>query len=317
MPAKLTLYPTQGASRTFVFREGNDHRIGRDPLVSDVVVDDPRVSARHALVRWDRPGWSLVDLGSKNGTFVEGYRSSEARVSADSWLSFGGLLARFEEIPEGEFQRVASERPARLQTLARATEELGERLEPRTLLRRLIRSVLDLTGAERGFVLLLDASGELHSEVAAGFAASEPVDDRFAGSVGAIERVLRTGERVVSANALSDAFLGARPSVVEMGIEALACVPLFGDEKRVIGLIYVDGRVKGGVFTELDLEILEALAEHASLVAGGLHLERQIRELVGAPATVDARDVSFFDELERRIGLARMPGSAPDEISPS
>jgi GAF domain-containing protein len=88
-----------------------------------------------------------------------------------------------------------------------------------------------------------------------------------------------------------------------MGIEALACVPLRA-EGRSIGLLYVDGSKRGGAFTDLDLEILEALAEHATLVAGTMSLDRQIRELVGAPASGGARETApgFLKEFERRVG---------------
>lgn len=47
------------------------HRIGRDPW-SDLVVSEPGVSGAHALVHWDGAGWSVRDLGSTNGTRVDG-----------------------------------------------------------------------------------------------------------------------------------------------------------------------------------------------------------------------------------------------------
>jgi GAF domain-containing protein len=107
---------------------------------------------------------------------------------------------------------------------------------------------------------------------------------------------------VVTSNAKADAYLGRRPSVVEMGIETLACVPLRADEQTA-GLIYVDGRKRGGVFTDLDLEILEALSEHAAVAVAGLRLDRRIRELVGAPAPETSfASRNFFDEFERRVG---------------
>jgi len=306
MPAKLTLFPTQGTSRYFVFREGKNHFLGRDPS-SDLLLEDPRVSARHALFQWTGNDWILVDLRSKNGTFVNASRVTEIPLQNEDWVSFGGLLARFERISENEVKQLLSERASRLQTFVEARRDLDGGLDPGVLLRRLIQSVLELTGAERGFVLLVKPSGDLEAEVAAGFPAFEQLDDRFQGSFGAIEKVLKTAESVVSSNAKADAFLGKRRSVIELGIGALACVPL-KSEGRVIGLIYVDGRKSGGVFTELDLEILEALADHAALVVGSLNLERQIRELVGEPAvTVPAGNRSFLDELESKVGnIARL-----------
>ena len=143
----------------------------------------------------------------------------------------------------------------------------------------------------------------MRAEVVAGFCDAAPFSGSFDGSFGAIERVMRTGRPVITASAIDDAWLGKRRSVLEMGIEALACVPLRA-EGRPIGLLYVDGSKRGGAFTDLDLEILEALAEHATLVAGTLSLDRQIRELIGAPASGSTRasGSGFLEEFERRVG---------------
>jgi GAF domain-containing protein len=86
----------------------------------------------------------------------------------------------------------------------------------------------------------------------------------------------------------------------------------------VIGLIYVDGRKRGGGFTDLDLEILEALADQAALVVATAKIERQIRELLGEPSLDGQR---FFEALERQVGeIARKlkdEREMADQIAPS
>src|SRR5215469_10373303 len=57
---------------------GRSYYIGRDPQ-SDIVVNDSRVSWRHALFRLDGSNWLLEDVGSTNGTFQD--RSRVQRVS--------------------------------------------------------------------------------------------------------------------------------------------------------------------------------------------------------------------------------------------
>lgn len=310
MAAKLTLFPSRGASRHFVLRDGESRRIGRDPGASDLVLDDPRVSARHARLDWTGAGWSLADLGSKNGTLIAGSPAEGALLRDEDWVSFGGLLARFELVSEADVARLESERTRRLQTSVEITQELARERDPRALLQRLLQSVLSLTGAERGFVLLFGPGGSLEAEVASGFSAGA-LDERFEGSFGAIERALETGESVVVSDAVSDAFLGRRPSVLELGIRTLACVPLRAED-RVIGLVYVDGRKRGGVFTELDLEILEALCGNVSLVLSTLRIDREIRELLGAAPESRAEDRRFLEALERRVlDLARNAPSVP------
>jgi pSer/pThr/pTyr-binding forkhead associated (FHA) protein len=300
MPGKLTLYPSEGVSRHFVIGEDRSHRIGRDPS-SDILLEDPRVSAVHAVIRRSGSEWLLADSGSKNGTFVNAARIIEASVRDGDWLSLGGLLARFELVSEEQVANLGRERERRVQTFSEARRILEANREPGTLLVKLLDSVLELTGAERGCLLLFTPEGGLSAEVVSGFAGAGPLDDRFNGSFGAIERALSTGRSVVTADARADAYLGGRRSVLELGIEALACVPLKAEEKAV-GLIYVDGRKRGGTFTDLDLETLEALADYAAVTAGSLHLDRQIRQLVGAvPSGSSAAGPTFLEDFERRI----------------
>jgi hypothetical protein len=309
VPAKLTLYPSEGVSRHFVLREEGEHAVGREPGC-EVLLEDSRVSALHARLCFSGEDWILSDLGSKNGTFVNAFRVTKASLGDEDWVSFGGLLARFETVSEQEVELLRSERGRRLQTFSEARRILEQNREPHDLLRSLLGSVLDLTGAERGFLLLFGPEGEVQAEVLGGFGEAESSKESFNGSVGAIERTLRTGRPVVTSNAKMDAFLGKRPSVLEAGIESLACVPL-RTEGVVTGLIYVDGRRKGGSFTDLDLEILEALADHAALAAGSLQLDRQIRELIGAPSPEPAEGMPFLEEFERRVGeIARRLSSS-------
>ena len=311
MAAKLTLYPARGTSRHFVLREGESRLVGRDPAGNDLVFDDPRVSARHARIEWTGRGWSLHDVGSKNGTFRSGAPAAGDPLVDEDWISFGGLLARFELVSDEELHALESDRARRLQTSVEIQRDLAAEPDPRALLQRLLGSVLSVTGAERGFVLLIREDGSLEAEVASGFSVGA-LDERFELSFGAIARVLETGESVVASDAANDAFLAKRPSVLQLGIRTLACVPLSSEDRR-IGLIYVDGRREGGVFTDLDLEILEALAANVSVVLSTLRIDHEIREMLGGPAGDAGEERRFFDLLERRvaeIGVGSRAGSS-------
>ena len=136
-------------------------------------------------------------------------------------------------------------------------------------------------------------------EVAAGFAPDDLARDRFAGSAGAIQRVLEKKTSVVVSDAAADPFLSQRPSVVGMGLGALACVPM-RHEGEILGMIYVDGRERAAGFAELDLEILESLAEHAAMVVASLRLQRRIRD-AWTPVALHGGDPVLLAELQRRI----------------
>jgi len=301
MPARLSLFPNQGVGRDFIFREGKNHFVGRDPS-SDFLLADSRVSARHALFHWTGNDWLLVDLRSKNGTYVNGTRVNEIPLQSEDWLSFGGLLARFEKVSEEKIQSFLSDRAARLQSFLEVRQNLDPSLEPPVFLRRAMESALDLTGAQQGFVLFFRPGGGIPAAAAAGFPPFEQLDDRFRVNFEALDQVLETGHSVATSNARSDLARFKHHGVHESGIAAIASAPM-KSEDGIVGIVQVAGRRQGGVFTELDLELLEALADHSAVFARGLKTEIPIRELIGAssPALDRMGSKSFLEDLAERV----------------
>ncbi|MGW8883761.1 FHA domain-containing protein [Streptomyces sp. NPDC055749] len=82
---ELVLETDQGST---VMRPGRDYHVGRDPL-SDIVIDDIRVSWHHAVLRPEADHWLLEDENSTNGTYTEGRRIHESDVGPGSVIRFG------------------------------------------------------------------------------------------------------------------------------------------------------------------------------------------------------------------------------------
>jgi putative methionine-R-sulfoxide reductase with GAF domain len=293
MPAKLILYPPQRAPRFLVLQDGESLEIGRDPSCG-LVVEDARVSKRHARLRWTGSTWVLEDLGSKNGTTVGGQPAAGAALRDGDSLSLGGLPARFEQLSSGQAASIDSERLARLQTSADMRRRLGADLEPVDLLLCFLELAREVTRTERGFVVVTETAGKLRVEVAAGFTAEEVRHDRFRGSVGAVKQALETGGAVVIADVPADPRLGRRPSVMALGIGSVACVPL-RHAGKTLGVIYVDSRKPAPPFSAVDIELLEALAERTALVLAGALSARKIPQIM----TPDER--GLITQLQRRL----------------
>ena len=102
----------------------------------------------------------------------------------------------------------------------------------------------------------------------------------FSGSVGAIRRALGERRSVVANDIGLDPWLAGRASVVAAGLNALVCLPLL-DGERALGAIYADRLHPGPAITTLDLELLEAFAETASL---WIAARRTSDLLAGGPA---------------------------------
>src|ERR1035437_8449143 len=76
----------QGSDRTL--RAGPSYRVGRDPQ-SDIVVDEPRVSWQHAILRLEHDRWLLEDVGSTNGTFVGSQRVRRVEITGACQVRLG------------------------------------------------------------------------------------------------------------------------------------------------------------------------------------------------------------------------------------
>jgi len=276
MPARLILHFPSRPARVLLLPDGRETVLGRDPDC-DVVVDDDRVSRRHAVLSSDGSGWWVTDLASKNGTVVGGVPAGRGALEERSWISFGGLIARFEAV-QGTIERIEEERLRRLTTSLEVRRGLDPRVGLAELLPRVVASMLELTNAERGFLLLAGPDGDLEVVARSGLSWEDLRTEEFGGSFGAVQRALTTGSPLVSTDALSDAELGGRASIIATGIRALLCMPVHALD-RLIGVMYADSRKPGAAFTELDLEILEALASQAGLAIAVARLDEELKGL--------------------------------------
>jgi adenylate cyclase len=313
MPATVVFHLPERASRYVLLQDDARVVIGRDPAV-DLVIEDRRVSKRHAYLAADRRSgaWTLEDLGSKNGTTVNGVRINTVQLEDTHWISFGGVVAQFGVLSADAASRLQHDRVRRLLTWFDLRRRLASAPDHVDLLLRYLRGAIELTGTERGFIVLVSPTGTLEVAAMIGFGEEQAASPRFAGSVGAVERVLRTGETLVISDLQSDRDLGQRKSVLDQGLAALACVPL-GEAGRRDGVLYVDGRTRAHGLTTLDVEILEGLAEQAALAVAGHEMERRLHDLLRPSAARSDDDVSkrLLEALQSQLRSAAAGGQGP------
>jgi len=262
MQARLTAYPPDQAAITHPLDAGGTLRIGR--AVDDGLrLEHPSISRAHAELAFRDGAWRLRDLGSKNGSFVDGIQVRDAILAQACWLRLGDLYLEFTPLSEAEAAAEASGvRQRRAQVTAR-TARLDGLQHLDDLLHASLRGVVELAQCERGFVLL--SQGDRFA-VRASLAPSpaQLSAQLFSGSVGAIRRALEQRGSVVVNDIALDPWLASRESVVAAGLNAVVCLPLL-DGSRTLGAIYADRVRPGPAINTLDLELLEAFAETASL----------------------------------------------------
>ena len=141
--------------------------------------------------------------------------------------------------------------------------DLSSSLDLDTVLAKVMDRVITLMKASRGFIVLVDpGDGSLSVQMSSG---SDPEKARqFLGSKTVIERVVATGQAVVSTDAsLDDRFKGQQ-SVIMQNLRSIIAVPLV-TKGKVIGALYVDNPFRASIFEEKDKDFLQAIADLAAI----------------------------------------------------
>lgn len=282
-----------------------------------IFLDDKQVSRRHAVIQQTTAGTILKDLGSGNGTFVDGRRVLEYRLADGDLFSIGGaelryegqpappeLLApdtklgshvRFEEEVLGDVQ--ASSAGTVLETMFAAPRETVDAEQLRAAQKRLaaiyraneiIASEIDL---QQLFAQVMD---QLFSLVPANNGVIMIADQEtgvlktryehlasteaeIRVSSTIVNRAYKNGEAVLVHDAAQDARFDAAASIATGNISSALCVPLTQQGEK-LGVIYVDTRGSANAFSQNDLELMVGFA---------------------GPSAIAIKNAQYVDQLER------------------
>lgn len=153
---------------------------------------------------------------------------------------------------------------ARLYALVDVSKVINSSLDLTTVLQEVMDTIISLTGAERGFLMLANLNGGLDYRVARNMARETLEEEEFKISSTIAYRVAAQGEPVLTTNAQEDPRFTGQHSVAMYNLRSILCVPL-KVKGKVTGLIYADNRVRSGAFTHRDLNILTAFANQAAV----------------------------------------------------
>lgn len=150
----------------------------------------------------------------------------------------------------------------RLELLYRVSQTFNSSLDLHEVLNRVIDEVIEVTHAERGFLMLVESDGTLSFQTARGLDRQTIEQPKFEVSRSIAQQVAETGEAMLTMNAQSDDRLGGSKSISVLGLRSVLSVPLRLKDK-ILGVIYVDNRVQVGAFSPDDLDLLAAIASSA------------------------------------------------------
>jgi PAS domain S-box-containing protein len=187
-----------------------------------------------------------------------------------------------------------------LQALAEISSVVNSSLDLTTVLNEVMDTIIKLTGAERGFLMLKNDTGELDFRIARNVDRETLQASSFEISRSIVNRVAQSGEPVVTTNAQEDPRFGKQESVVAFNLRSILCVPL-KMKGELTGVIYADNRVRTGLFNEHDRDILVAFANQAAVAIENARLFENVKRSLDEVTRLKNLLDNVFDSINSGV----------------
>ncbi|MGB7875711.1 MAG: adenylate/guanylate cyclase domain-containing protein [Anaerolineales bacterium] len=160
--------------------------------------------------------------------------------------------------------------------LAGIGQVVNSTLELDAVLQIVMDTIVRLTRAERGFLMLRDEQKKMTIRIARNWEQESINPNEFAISRTIMDKVIEEGKPVLTTNAQEDPRFGAQESIVAYSLRSILCVPLMVKDD-LIGLIYADNRIRSGIFSENERDLLTAFANQAAVAIENARLYSSLK----------------------------------------
>ena len=141
------------------------------------------------------------------------------------------------------------------------TRTMNSSLDFAEVLDIVMDSMMQITKAQRGFLMVADDNGHLRIQVARSNE-GDPAEETFSTTI--VNQVVETHQPLLTNNAQFDTRYKAGQSIIMKGLRAILCAPMLVKD-RLVGVVYVDTSIRTGSFKESDLFLLSAVAGQAAI----------------------------------------------------
>ncbi len=141
---------------------------------------------------------------------------------------------------------------------------INSTLDPQEVLQVAMDNIIRLTDAERGFLMMAEDDGSMRIQVARDWGQETVPEEDFAISQSIINRVVMEKAPILTTNAQEDPRFTGQDSIIAYCLRSIMCVPLLL-KQTLIGVIYVDNRLRTSIFTNTDLNALQAFANQTAV----------------------------------------------------
>jgi adenylate cyclase len=272
--------------------------VGRAPTC-DVVVNDSSVSRRHAQLSVDAGVCTVEDLGSRNGTYVNGQQIDRAQLNDGDRVVLGQFPLKLRSVasdniilddddPSVAMGQVIRRQVSELDPVSVATVDAPRLLKllseiSRTLvgtqpidevLGHVVDLAFDATQAARALLMLYDEDAAVLVPRVVRHRSDAKSSTRISKTI--LDQVLKDRVSMLAMNAQVDPRLDMSHSIRALDIRSFMCAPLW-HEKEIIGVLYVDNP-QHHKFTPADLDLFTALSNYAAVAIAQARLAARVLE---------------------------------------
>jgi PAS domain S-box-containing protein len=216
-----------------------------------------------------------IDQLSQTATQIsQSLRSGQPILPSELSNQLTDLADQLREASQKVTQETAGKN--NLIALTNISQVINSSLDPDEVLRIVMDTIVRLTKAERGFLMLRDEDGELVTKLARNWEQESLDPSEFEISRTVVNRVASEGQPVLTTNAQEDPRFGGQESIIAYNLRSILCVPLVVKDE-LIGVIYADNRVRTGLFTETERDLLNAFANQAAVAIENARLFESVR----------------------------------------
>jgi PAS domain S-box-containing protein len=184
--------------------------------------------------------------------------------------------------------------------LAKVGNYVNSTLELDDVLQIVMDTLIKLTGAERAFLMLKNNSGGLKIELARNWS-QETIDaSEFSISKTIINQVINDSKPILTTNALQDPRFTGQESVVVHQLRSILCVPLYV-KGNLIGVLYADNRIRTGLFTQRELDLVANFANQAAMAIENARLFTSVRKTLNEVTELKNLMDNVFASIESGV----------------
>lgn len=273
--AMLRYFPKDGSPPVLFAIHKPVTTIGR-ALGNDVHIPDRSVLEHHAQIEFNGRDFQIEELDRAAEIAINGKRKRRARLVDSDRLTLGQAqlgFSMFSELPavaapagggDGHSAEISG-----LRKLYQFSERLIKTPSVDELLETLLDDVIEITGANRGVVLLVDpveGEGRAPRIRASRNVNQETIEDASGAiSDSIVKHVIETKRPIIVSDALNDTTFGKSESVLAFKLSSVMCAPLVS-QGAVVGALYVGNDEVKHLFDRSQLDLLVIFASQASLI---------------------------------------------------